>query len=93
MICKTCTKQYSEAEAIKITKVASNGIEHIQARCPFCNAYWGGIQQIGQFRFPFGKYKDKFVREINKSDPQYIDWLVNKSNMDDKFKERIKAEL
>ena len=44
------------------------------------------------YRFTFGKYKDKTIKEVYKEDDKYLEWILGNSN-DDRIKEMIALVL
>ena len=44
------------------------------------------------YKFTFGKYKDKTIKEVYKEDDKYLEWILGNSN-DDRIKEMIALVL
>lgn len=45
--------------------------------------------QARQLALPFGKYKGEFIEDVFSEDEQYIDWLYDKLNDNDRLKQAI----
>lgn len=45
--------------------------------------------QARQLCLPFGKYRGEFIEDVFSEDEQYIDWLYDKLNDNDRLKQAI----
>lgn len=93
MICNKCGCILEQKDIIKKLVVYANKTEHLQAWCGQCNSFMTTLPQIGKYKMPFGKHKGLLIKEIQQYYPEYLDWVLNKSDIDIKTKLRIKKEL
>lgn len=47
------------------------------------------LEDAANFKLPFGKHKGKTLRELFKSNPDYIEWLYNADRADERIKKAI----
>lgn len=96
MICKYCGGETEEREKIFISH--GREFKHIGIYCvKKCKGEgwqkWKAQQKPAKdFIMPFGKYKDKSIKEVVKIDKEYAVWMKNNTRSD-KLKQKFKEVL
>lgn len=92
MYCFTCK---TEVEIKEIERTFNNGTCHIEARCSVCDRFLKFLpyKKPEEWKFYFGKYDGEKMIDIAKTDREYLEWIVLKSDLPDKIKKKVEQIL
>lgn len=83
MNCKNCN-----SELIKKSYLNKKNLNVVSYVCEKCN-FDKSKEKYNKYaneNLNFGKYRDNKIIDIVKNDPEYVEYLINKNNIDKNFK-------
>lgn len=93
LTCQRCGLIFIDIEGIVEEIPLNNGGSHLKCSCPGCGKHIKFLPHAGEARLYFGKHKGKTIREVAKSNPEYLRWLLTKKIGGKKIESAIRKTL